>query len=153
MPFLALLPDRGTLYLSLLSHGRLLLQPILSYLLRIPLTHPSFHNVPWPSILTQRNVLLSSVMFFHLLSRPPLKYINPHTCTYSALLICAIHMSHLSCLESLAPRPNPPLPLVHFVTPELAKLLYLTAPELVKLLIISTSLHPTLKNSCSFTSA
>ena len=46
MPFLALLLDRGTLCLSLLSHGQLLLQLILSYLLRVPLTYPSFHNVP-----------------------------------------------------------------------------------------------------------
>ena len=51
-------------------------------------------------------------------------------------------MSHLFCLESLAPRPNPPSPLVHLV-----------APELAKLLIISTSLRPTLKDSYSFTSA
>ena len=36
----------GTLCLSLLSHGRLLLQPILSYLLHTPLIHPSFHDVP-----------------------------------------------------------------------------------------------------------
>ena len=146
-PFLALLPDRGTLCLSLLSHGWLLLQPILSYLLRVPLTHPSFHNVPWPSILTQWNILLSSVMFFRLLSRSPLEYISPHICTYSTLLICAIHMSHLPCLESLALRLNLPSPLVHLVAPELAKLLYLAAPELVKLLIISTSLCPTLKDS------
>ena len=152
-PFLALLPDRGTLCLSLLSHGRLLLQPILSYLLHVPLTHPYFHNIPWSSILTQWNVLLSSIMFFHLLSRSPLEYISPHICTYSTLLICAIHASYLSSIESLAPRPNLPSPLVHLVTPELAKLLYLAAPELVKLLIISTSLRPTLKDSCSFTSA
>ena len=113
MPFLALLPDRGALCLSLLSHGWLLLQPILLYLLCVPLTYPSFHNIPWPSILTQRNVLLSSIMFFHLLSRSPLEYISPHICTYSTLLICTIYASHLSCLESLAPRPNPPSPLVH----------------------------------------
>ena len=99
----------GTLCLSFLSHGWLLLQPILLYLLCIPLTHPSFYNVPWPSILTQRNILLSSVMFFRLLSRSPLEYISPHTCTYSTLLICAIHASHLL---SLAPRPDPPSPLV-----------------------------------------
>ena len=46
MPFLALLPGRGILCLSFLSHGQLLLQLILSYLLRIPLTHPSFYNIP-----------------------------------------------------------------------------------------------------------
>ena len=45
-------------------------------------------------------------------------------------------MLYLPCLESLAPRPNPPLPLVYLVT-----------PELVKLLITSISLHPTLKDS------
>ena len=56
-------------------------------------------------------------------------------------------MSHLSSLESLAQRLNPPLPLVHLVAPELVKLLYLAAPELAKLLIISTSLRPTLKDS------
>ena len=78
-------------------------------------------------------------MFFHLLSRSPLKYISPHICTYSALLICAIHTSYLFCLESLAPRPNQPLPLVHLVTPELAKLL-----------ITSISLRPTLKDSLLF---
>ena len=136
MPFLILLPDRGHSCLSLLSHGQLLLQLILSYLLHTPLTHLSFHDIPWCSILTQRNILLSSVIFFHLLSRSPLEYISPYICTYSTLLICTIHASYLSCLESLAPRPNPPLPLVHLV-----------APELVKLLIISTSLHPTLKDS------
>ena len=87
-------------------------------------------------ILTQQNILPSSTMFFSLLSRSLLEYISPRTCTYSVLLICAIHASHLLCLESLAPRPNLPLPLVHLVTPELAKLL-----------IISTSLHPTLKDS------
>ena len=63
-------------------------------------------------------------------------YVSPYICTYSALLICTIHTSHLPCPESLAPRPNPPLPLIHLV-----------APELAKLLIISTSLHPTLKDS------
>ena len=78
-------------------------------------------------------------MFFRLLSRSPLKYVYPHICTYSTLLICAIHTSYLFCLESLAPRPNPPSPLVHLVT-----------PELTKLLIISTSLHPTLKDSLLF---
>ena len=66
-------------------------------------------------------------------------YISPHTCTCSVLLICAIHTSHLFCLESLAPKPNLPLPSVHLVTPELAKLL-----------IISTSLHSTLKDSLLF---
>ena len=65
--------------------------------------------------------------------------ISPCTCTYSALLICAIHTSSLPCLESLAPRPNPPLSLVHLV-----------APELAKLLIISISLCPTLKGSLLF---
>ena len=136
MPFFVLLPDRGYSLLTLLSHGWLLFQLILSYLLCAPLTHPSFHDVPWCSILTQWNILLSSVIFFRLLSRSPLEYISPHICTYSTLLICTIHASHLSCLESLAPRPNLPLPLVHLV-----------APELVKLLIISTSLCPTLKDS------
>ena len=86
-------------------------------------------------------ILLS--MIFHdilfLLSRSLLEYISPHTCTYSTLLICAIHTSHLFCFKSLAPRPNPPLPSVHLV-----------APELAKLLIISTSLHPTLKDSLLF---
>ena len=62
--------------------------------------------------------------------------LSPCTCTYSVLLICTIHALHLFCLESLAPRPNSPSPLVHLVTPELAKLL-----------IISTSLHSTLKDS------
>ena len=128
-----------TLCLSLLSHGRLLLQLILSYPPHTPLTHISFHDVPWPSILTQRNILLSSIIFFCLLSRSPLEYISPYICTYSTLLICAIHVSHLFCLESLAPRPNPPLPSVHLV-----------APELAKLLIISPSLCPTLKDSLLF---
>ena len=97
-------------------------------------------------------------MFFRLLSRSPLEYISPYLCTYSTLLICAIHVLHLSSLESLAPRPNLPSPLVHLivpelakllplVTPELAKLLSLVAPELVKLLILSTSLCSTLKDS------
>ena len=86
-------------------------------------------------------------MFFCLLSRSPLEYISPHICTYSTLLICAIYTSHLFCLESLAPRPNPPLPSVHLVAPELAKLLYLVTPEPIKLLTISTSLRPTLKDS------
>ena len=128
-----------TLCLSLLSHGHLLLQLILSYWLHTPLTHPLFYNIPWHSILTQWNVLPSSAMFFCLLSISLLEYISPHTCTYSVLLICAIHMLHLFCLESLTPRPNPPSPLVNLVTPELAKLL-----------IISTSLHPTLKDSLLF---
>ena len=57
-------------------------------------------------------------------------------CTYSSLLICTIHALYLSYLESLAPRPNQPLSLIPFVTPELAKLL-----------ITSTSLCPTLKGS------
>ena len=95
-------------------------------------------------------LILLSITFHDLpflLSRSPLKYISPHICTYSTLLICAIHASHLSCLESLVPSPNPPLPLVHLITPELAKFLYLVAPELIKLLIISTSLCPTLKDS------
>ena len=56
-------------------------------------------------------------------------------------------MLHLSCLESLVPRPNPLSPLVHLIAPELTKLLYLVTPEPFKLLIISTSLHPTLKDS------
>ena len=84
-------------------------------------------------------LILLSITFHDLpflLSRSPLEYISPHLCTYSTLLICTIHTSHLSSLESLAPRPNPPSPLVHLV-----------APELVKLLIISTSLRPTLKDS------
>ena len=46
MPFLILLPDRGHSCLSLLSHGQLLLQLILSYLLHTPLTHLSFHDIP-----------------------------------------------------------------------------------------------------------
>ena len=98
-----------------------------------------FPYVSLLSILTQWNILLSFVMFSHLLSRSSLEYISPHTCTYSTLLICAIHASHLFCLESLAPRPNLPLPSVHLV-----------APELAKLLIISTSLYPTLKDSLLF---
>ena len=69
-------------------------------------------------------------------SRSLPEYISPHTCTYSLLLICIIHVSYLPCLESLAPRPNLPSPIVHLV-----------APELAKLLIISISLHPTLKGS------
>ena len=91
------------------------------------------------SVLTQQNVLPHSAMFFCLLSRSLLEYISPCTWTYSILLICAIHASHLFCLESLAPRPNPPSPSVHLV-----------APELTKLLIISISLHPTLKDSLLF---
>ena len=63
-------------------------------------------------------------------------YVSPHTCTYSLLLICTIYTLNLLCLESLAPRPNLPSPLVNLV-----------APELTKLLIISISLHPTLKGS------
>ena len=122
--------------LSLLSHGHLLLQPILSYWLHTPLAHSLFYDIPWHSILTQQNILPSSAMFFSLLSRSLLEYISPCTCTYSVLLICAIHTSHLFCLESLAPRPNPPSPLANLVTPELAKLL-----------IISTSLCPTLKGT------
>ena len=51
-------------------------------------------------------------------------------------MICTIYASHLPCLESLAPRPNPPSSLVNLVTPELAKLL-----------ITSISLRPTLKGS------
>ena len=93
----------------------------------------TFHDLPF--LLSGTFYLVPSCSFC-LLSRSPLEYISPHTCIYSTLLICAIHVSHLSCLESLAPRPNPPSPLVHFI-----------APELVKLLIISTSLCPTLKNS------
>ena len=122
--------------LLLLSHGHLLLQLILSYQLHTPLTHSLFYDIPWHSILTQWNVLPSSTMFFSLLSRSLLEYISPHTCTYSVLLICAIYTSYLPCLESLAPRPNLPLPLVHLV-----------APELAKLLTISISLCPTLKGS------
>ena len=155
MPFLALLPDRGTLYLSLLSHGRLLLQPILSYLLCVPLTHSSFHNVPWPSILTQQNVLLSSVMFFRLLSRSSLEYISPHICTYSTLLICTIYTSHLTCLESLAPRPNLPSPLVHPCRTrahQALDYLYKSTSYFEGLfahlpLLVSISLHPTWKDS------
>ena len=143
------------LYLSLLSHGRLLLQPILSYLLCAPLTHPSFHDVPWCSILTQRNILFSSVMFFRLLSRSFLKYISPHICTYSTLLICTIHMLHLSCLESLAPRPDPPSPLVnpcHTRARQALDYLYKSTSYFEGLsallpLLVSTSLHPTLKDS------
>ena len=142
MPFFVLLPDRGYSLLTLLSHGWLLFQLILSYLLHTPLTHPSFHDVLWSSILTQWNILLSSVIFLHLLSRSLLEYIGPYLCTYSLLLICAIHALHLLYPKSLPPRPNLPSPLVHLV-----------APELAKLLIISISLHPTLKDSCSFTSA
>ena len=73
----------------------------------------------WPSIFTQQNVPSCSVMFFHLLSRSPFKYIRPHTCTSSLLLICAIHMLYLPHLESPAPRPNLPLPLVHLIILEL----------------------------------
>ena len=91
------------------------------------------------SVLTQQNILPCSAMFFRLLSRSLLEYISPCTCTYSVLLICTIHVLHLFCLESLAPRPNPPSPSVHLV-----------APELAKLLIISISLHPTLKDSLLF---
>ena len=122
--------------LLLLSHEHLLLQPILSYWLHTPLTHSLFYDIPWYSILTQQNILPSSTIFFSLLSRSLLEYISPCTCTYSVLLICTIHTSHLFCLESLAPRPNPPSPSVHLV-----------APELTKLLIISTGLCPTLKDS------
>ena len=93
----------------------------------------TFHDLPF--LLSGMFYLVLSCSF-RLLSRSPLEYISPHTCTYSLLLICAIHALHLSCLESLAPRPNPPSPLVHFI-----------APELIKLLIISTSLRPTLKDS------
>ena len=125
--------------LSLLSHGQLLLQPILSYRLHTPLTHSPFHDIPWHSVLTQRNILPHSTMFFCLVSRSLLEYISPRTCTYFILLICTIHVSYLSCLESLAPRPNQPSPLVHLV-----------APELAKLLITSISLHPTLKDSLLF---
>ena len=88
------------------------------------------------STLTQQNVLPSSTVFFCLFSRSLPEYISPHTCTYSLLLICTIYMSHLPCQVSLAPRPNPPLPLVNLVTPKLAKLL-----------ITSISLHSTLKGS------
>ena len=91
-------------------------------------------------------ILLLLILFsmtFHdvlfLLSRSLLEYISPHTCTYSILMICTIHVSHLLCLESLAPRPNPPLSLVHLV-----------APELAKLLIIYISLCPILKDSLLF---
>ena len=134
----SIITGQGILFVtvSLLSHGWLLLQPILLYRLCTPLIHSPFHNIPWHSVLTQQNVLPRSAIFFRLLSRSLLEYISPCTCTYSVLLICAIHASHLSCLESLAPRPNPPSPSVYFV-----------APELTKLLIISTSLCPTLKGS------
>ena len=85
-------------------------------------------------------LLIFPSLTFHdllpLLSRSIPEYISPHTCTYSPLLICTIHASYLPCLESLASGPNLPLPLVHFVTPELAKLL-----------ITSISLHSTLKDS------
>ena len=102
-----------------------------------------FHDLPF--LLSRMFYLVPSCSFTY--SADLLSSICPHICTYSTLLICTIHASHLSCLESLAPRPNPPLPLVHLVIPELTKLLYLVAPELIKLLIISTSLHPTLKDS------
>ena len=125
--------------LSLLSHGWLLLQLILSYWLHTPLTHSPFHDIPWHSVLTQQDILPHSAIFFCLVSRSLLEYTSPCTCTYSILLICAIHASYLSCLESLAPRPNQLSPLVHFV-----------APELAKLLITSISLHPTLKDSLLF---
>ena len=102
----------------------------------IPLTHLLFHDIPWLSTLTQQNILPSFTVFFCLFSRSLPEYISPRTCTYSLLLICAIYASHFPCLESLAPRPNPPSPLVNLV-----------APELTKLLITSISLHPTLKGS------
>ena len=114
--------QRISFCLSLLSDGHLLLQPILLYRLYTPLTHSFLYDIPWHSVLTQRNVLPCSAMFFRLLSRSLLKYISPRTCTYSVLLICAIHVSHLFCLESPALRSNQPLPLVHLVAPELAKL-------------------------------
>ena len=75
-------------------------------------------------------------MFLCLLSRSIPEYISPCTCTYSLLLICAIYASYFPGLESLALRPNSPLPLVHLV-----------ALELAKLLITSISLCPTLKDS------
>ena len=78
--------------LLLLSDGHLLLQPILSYWLHTPFTHSFLYDIPWHSVLTQWNVLPCSAMFFHLLSRSLLEYISP--CTYSVLLICAIHTLH-----------------------------------------------------------
>ena len=93
-------------------------------------------SFPWYSTLTQWNILPCSIVFFCLFSRSLPQYISPQTCTYSPLLICTIYMLYLSWLESLAPRPNPPSPLVNLV-----------APELTKLLITSISLHPTLKGS------
>ena len=72
----------GTLCLSLLSHGWLLLQPILLYQLHTPLTHSLFHDIPWCSVLTQQNVLPCSAMFFRLLSRSLLEYISPHMYLY-----------------------------------------------------------------------
>ena len=67
-------------------------------------------------------------------------------------------MLHLLCLKSLAPRPNLPLPLVHLVTPELAKLLIISTSLCPTLkdsllflpLLVSTSLYPTLKDSLLF---
>ena len=85
-----------------------------------------FHDVVL--LLSGMFYLCSSTVFFCLFSRSLPEYISPQTCTYSPLLI--------SWLESLAPRPNPPLPLVNLVTPELAKLL-----------ITSIGLCPTLKGS------
>ena len=88
-----------------------------------PLLSGTFYLVPQYSFAYSAGLFLSI-------------YISPRTCTYSLLLICAIYASHFPCLESLAPRPNPPSPLVNLV-----------APELTKLLITSISLHPTLKGS------
>ena len=77
-------------------------------------------------------------MFFHLTQQISSRaYKSTHLYLFYTLDLHNIqYMSHLFCLESLAPRPNPPLPLVNLVTPELAKLL-----------IISMSLRPTLKGS------
>ena len=80
-----------------------------------------------------------STLFFYLpllTKQISFEYIRLLTCTYSLLLICAIHVSYLPCLELPAPRPNSPLSLVHLIIPELAKLL-----------VTSISLHPTLKDS------
>ena len=141
MLFLALLPDRGIPFayhfLVMDAYSSSQFSHISCVLLLLILFSMTFHDILF--LLSGMFYLVLPCSFAYLLSRSLLEYISPHTCTYSVLLICTIHVLHLFCLESLTPRPNPPLPLVNLVTPELAKLL-----------IISTSLRPTLKDSLLF---
>ena len=140
-PFLALLPDRGIpfayCFLVMDTYSFSWFSHIGCILLLLILFSMTFNDILF--LLSGMFYLVPPCSFAYSADLFWSIYVSPCTCTYSVLLICTIHTSHLFCLESLAPRPNPPLPLVNLVT-----------PELTKLLIISTSLCPTLKDSLLF---